>query len=63
MKKLTIYLLLLLPFLSNAQIIFEHTYPGPNSISQNRLQLVNLANNEFKYIYTDYSRMSLRYLI
>ncbi len=54
--KYTITLLIFgLSFLKiNAQVTFEHSYPGPNSSSWARLQLINLGKDEYKYVIVDF---------
>ena len=37
-----------------AQITFEQSYPGPNSPAWARLQLINMGNDEYKYLLVDF---------
>ncbi len=61
MKRIVIGLLILINSKSNAQITYEHTYPGPGSVTQSRpLQMINMGNNDFKYAYVDYSTNELK---
>lgn len=45
-----------------AQVIYEHTYYGTDSINAGTgsLQLVNIGNNDYKYVFTDYVTNQLK---
>ncbi len=43
-----------------AQITYEHTYPFVQSQEETRVQLVDIGDNEYKYIYVDHSQNQLR---
>ncbi len=45
---------------SYSQIVYEHTYPWLNSNIKNRVQLKDIGNGDFKYIYTDYLSNELK---
>jgi hypothetical protein len=51
---------LMINSLSMGQITFEHTYPMVNDTSIARPILINLGDNEFKYIYVDYATNQLK---
>ena len=65
MKKLFTILItsifLLLNSANFGQIILEHTFPGPNSTAADRgVRLINIGNNHYKYVYTDYTANQLK---
>ncbi|MBP9790406.1 MAG: T9SS type A sorting domain-containing protein [Bacteroidia bacterium] len=62
MRNRTIFicLFLLLNYASIAQITYEHTYPASGSPSQAIVDLVDIGNNDLKFLYTDYSLNELR---
>jgi len=47
-------------FSANSQIVYEHTYPYANGPTKTRVQLKDIGNNDYKYIYTDYSTNELK---
>jgi hypothetical protein len=60
MKKILFALFVLIAIKSNAQIIYEHSYPGANSSAFARLTIINLGNNDYKYYYFDYNLNQLK---
>lgn len=60
MKKNVSYLFLLLSVSLYGQITYEHTYPFVNGPSMARIQLVDIGNNDYKYIYSDYLTNELK---
>jgi len=60
MKKFLIGLIILLNHKTDAQINYEHSYPGPNSPAFSRLVIINLGNNDYKYFYFDYNLNQLK---
>lgn len=51
---------LLINSISMGQITFEHTYPMVNDPSIARPILINLGDNEYKYMYVDYATNELK---
>ncbi len=46
---------------SRAQVTFEHTYPGPNSLAQSRPTIINMGGNDgYKYMYVDFQSNELK---
>ncbi len=45
---------------SYSQIVYEHTYPFVYSLANCRIQLKDIGNGDYKYIYTDYSTNELK---
>lgn len=60
MKKVLFAVALLLCLKIHAQIVYEHSYPGPNSPSWARLTIINLGNSDYKYYYFDYSTNEIK---
>lgn len=60
MKNMLLCCFALLALNSNGQIVYESSYPGPNSPSSSRLQLVQLSDTEYKYAYVDYATNQLK---
>src|SRR5258706_13767158 len=60
MKKFLIATLLLPALNINAQITYQHTFPGPSSNTYAESTIINLGNNEYKYFYVDYASNQLK---
>lgn len=62
MKKLIIVVVIMISAVSvKAQIIYEHTYPGPQSPSEARPVVINMGGSDgYKYLYVDYQTNQLR---